>query len=359
MLSTLTLAATLLFAPLAADLPTPRAPEASAASSALEQRAKALRLAKRVDLMTGEEQLKSYLGNTRSGDYLAGPAGLDSDATRLRKFRRDPALATNFDSIESKWLADENSNRLFSTPRELVQAKVMIARNLFFQNVTPTRESVTAEAAHILDQRDRVANISMFGDREVVYAASADKTRRKKRNIFGRTVTQRQIERQGADLTFLQSSNGREKAALRKELSRTVSAGDASAFTFVFEGHGRSSAVKFGGSLTAADLAKMIASRSGEGEPVIVITSACDAHTLIRSVMKHLDRIAPNVTRPIFVVPVEYGQQLVRPLYGDPFFNRELGLSTKNASLGGLMERAEMATSVYVPDANNVPTQVL
>lgn len=56
---------------------------------------------------------------------------------------------------------------------------------------------------------------------------------------------------------------------------------------------------------------------------------------------------------------MEYGQQLVRPVYSDPFLSRELGLATRDTHLGGLLDRAEIATSVYVPDENNVVTQVL
>lgn len=349
----LTLCTLLLMTSVAADVPTTETPVTSLSSRTAHS------LATSIDRMSTAEQLELYLGTVRSGKYLSGSSKLRPAASRLRRLERDPALA-RFAEIEARWIAEAaGSGTLFETSRELVQAKVMIARNLHFQGVDPSALNVAREVEHILEQRRRFAQTSLFADRDVVFAASADRTRdRRKRNLFGRTVTQSQIERTGGRLTFLQSANGREKAGLRRQLSREVASGSAP-LTFVFEGHGRPEALKFGGSFGAADIAQMIAERSGNGEPAILIASACDVHTLMRSVMKQLERLAPDAPRPIFVVPVEYGQQLVRPVFNDRFLSSEVGLATQTASLANLVARADLDTSVYVPDANNVVTQVL
>ena len=56
------------------------------------------------------------------------------------------------------------------------------------------------------------------------------------------------------------------------------------------------------------------------------------------------------------VVPEEYGQQLVRPVYGDPFLHTELGLGSGGTSLGGLMQRAAVSTSVVASAATGSVT---
>lgn len=349
----LTLCTLLLMTSVSADVPTTEAPVTSLSSKTANS------LATRIDRMSTSEQLELYLGTVRSGKYLAGGAKLRSSASRLRRLERDPALAP-FARIEARWIAEAaGSETLFETSRELVQAKVMVARNLYFQGVEPSARTVAREVEHILEQRRRFATTSLFEGRDVVFAASADRTRdSRKRNLFGRAVTQSQIERTGGRLTFFQSPNGREKAGLRRQLSREVASGSAP-LTFVFEGHGRPEALKFGGSFGANDIAQMIAERSASGESAIVIASACDVHTLMRTVMQQLESIAPDAPRPIFVVPVEYGQQLVRPVFNDRFLSSEVGLATRTASLANLVARADLDTSVYVPDANNVVTQVL
>ncbi len=356
------LAAALLLFPTAADLQTTVAPTPGlhrAAPLALGAETAAT-IAAGVDGMTPSAQLELFLGRRSQPGRALGKQSLDSDATRLRKLRRDPALRSNFGAIESAWIAAVPAAReLFADRRELVQVKVMVARNLYFQKQAPTRDNVEREARHIVRERQRVAQIELFEGRSVIYAASADKLRRTRRNIFGQRVTQNRMERSGAQLTFIRSDTGREQSHLRRDLAAALEGAEGAPVTFVFEGHGRATALKFAGSLRAQQLAEMIAAHTAADRPAIVITSACEAHTLMREVLRHLDRLAPDGLRPIFVVPGEYGQQLVRPVYGDPFLHTELGLGSGGSDLGGLMQRAAVSTSVYVPDENNVPTQVL
>ncbi|MEM6704615.1 MAG: hypothetical protein AAF690_17990, partial [Acidobacteriota bacterium] len=255
----LTLCSLLLMTSIAADVPTADLSSPNVSS--------ATHFAARIDRLSTPAQLELYLGAKRSGAHLAGGSKLRSEASRLRRLERDPALA-DFERIEARWIAEAaGGSRLFTTTRELVQAKVMVARNLHFQGVTPSATTVAREVEHILEQRRRFATTSLFADRDVVYAASADRTRdRRKRNLFGRSVTQSQIARTGGRLTFLQSPNGREKAGLRRQLSREIASGSAP-LTFVFEGHGRPEALKFGGSFGAGDIAQMIADRTSSAEP--------------------------------------------------------------------------------------------
>lgn len=262
MLTTLTLTAALLFPTLSKDLVAP-VPGVSSRVSAT----RLAQMAARVDRLEAKAQLELYLGRHRPGDYIAGRVQLDSRALRLRKLRRDPALA-DFARIEARWLAEASGGtELFGSARELVQAKVMVTRNLHFRELEPTAANVAREVERILDQRGRFASLSLFEGRDVVYAASADRTRdAKKRKIFGRTVTQRQIERSGGRLHFLQAAGGREKPSLRRDLGREV-ASATQPLTFVFEGHGRPEAVKFAGSLRATEIAELIPSARRSSRP--------------------------------------------------------------------------------------------
>lgn len=310
--------------------------------------------------MSFEERAELYLGEPR----LRGAKPMVRKSARLREFLADDSLG-GFRELPSSWFLPF-AGELFTSPRELVQLQVMVTRNLSFRGLPLDRQQVLREVTRIYETRSELAPTSLFSRREVVFAASHDElpARRgrksrgsaKKRDMFGRSTTQRQVERQAGSFSFLQP-DAPEQKRMNGHQALAAALDGRRELTFFFEGHGRAEVLQFDGKLSAKKLAHMLADAGVEN--AIVIASACQAHGFVRLVMEELRRIAPEQRLPIMIVPEEYGQNFVTDAFNDDFKRNELGLATGDDTLGHLFQNAHVATSVYVPSSDNLPMQVL
>ncbi len=296
-----------------------------------------------------QEKALLYLGSQR----VEG-ASAKSIESRVREFLDDPTLS-DLGLVESEWFAGY-AKILFDSPRELVELQVLVCRNLAFQKLRIDRRNVALEIRRIREVRRQLERVQLFQQRDVLFAASHDTLRGSKRPMFGRETTQRQLQRRAGDFVFLQpdapSQRGRQG---HSELARALRS--ASTTTLYFEGHGRPTAVQFDGKLSAKKLAAMLAEAGAEMP--IVIASSCQSHGFVRAVLAELQRIAPERRLPIMIVPEEFGQDFVTDAFNDSFKTRELGLSEGDDTLGHLFATANVSTSVYVPDDENRPMQIL
>ena len=303
----------------------------------------------RVSQLSARERVELYIGRPRLRDARKMP----NLATRVRDFYADPAVR-GFDAMRAEWFAGFQGV-VFTTPRELVQLQVMVARNLFFQDRPVDAGTVRAEIERIRRVRAELAGLELFAERNVVFAASYDTQRGSGREVFGRGVSRGRVERQAGTFQFLQpDAPGAERRTAMAQLQSSLSS--AAPTTFFFEGHGRETALQFAGKLTSAELAELLAAND---EQRIVISASCQGHGFARRVLDELRRKAPAQRLPVIVVPEEYGQDFVTDAFNDDFKRVELGLATGESTLGKLMERANIATSVYVPDEQNRPMQIL
>lgn len=313
------------------------------------------------------EQLALYLGGrSSSGHADRARAPL---AHRVKRLLGDPAVAALFVSIEDDWFRGSltdwtDGTPLFSTARELVGTKIMIARNLYFRGLSPTAESVREEYERIQRLRNRYAEMEVFRERNVVFAASDDLTKDGD-HMFGRPPEVRWIGRKAESMVFLRKGEGTERPAdTRALLAEKLSTLES--LTFVFEGHGRPRQMKFIGGLSPEDVVESLVERPSRESSLLVsnpwsvlIINACQAHTFSRELLDVFRRAHPESQLPVVIVPIEFGDDLVKSVYNDGFLRSELRLSyNTNTHLGALFGRMSLATSVYVPDEDNVLTQI-
>lgn len=302
-----------------------------------------------VQSMSAEERAELYLGSHR----VLGAKPAVRLALRVREFLADPTVR-GFGELPTWWFAPYVGD-LVATPRQLVELQVMVVRNLSFANRQITRATVQHEVQRIRAARAQYAQISLFSQREVVYAASHDLLPGG-RPMFGRDTTQRQLRQRSGSFQFLQP-DAPEQEGTKGLDALAASFQGQQALTFFFEGHGRSEVLQFDGKLSATHLARLLATAGGR--ETVVIASACQAHGFVRLLMEELRRIAPEQRLPVMIVPEEYGQNFVTDAFNDDFKRNELGLATGADRLVDLFANANIATSVYVPDQDNTPMQVL
>jgi hypothetical protein len=314
--------------------------------------------------LSRDEQLALYL----DGAPIPDGARLSLEA-RVRRLLGDPAVAAHFTSIRDEWfrgaLTDWSEGApLFRTARGLVECKVMIARNLYFRGLTPSAASVREEYERIQRLRNRYGEMEIFAERNVVFAASDDRTKGGEA-MFGRPPTVRWLGRRAESMIFLKKGEGNERPAeTSARLADSLSTSEN--LTFVFEGHGRPNDLKFVGGLSPAEVAGPLMERPSRESSLwvsnpwsVVIVNACQAHTYSRALLDLLRRSFPGRQLPVVIVPVEYGDDLVKSVYNDAFFKSELRLSYgSDTHLGALFGAMKTATSVYVPDEDNVLTQI-
>ena len=306
--------------------------------------------------LSEERQLALYLGDYQSRDASTSRY---SQEARVGRLAADPAIKAHFASIRESWfeaamLGRRSERPLFRDVEELVQLKVMISRNLYFRNRSATPESIRAEYSRIQALRNQYRDLHIFAGREVVYAASSDKHKvgNTAEFLFGHPPTQARLRKQADRFTFFRPRSVEDKRLLEERLS------SSDPLTLVFEGHGRDKALKLWGALSVAELGRRLADRQSGSVPILVL-DACQSHTFSRHLFEVLDRSAKRSVFPVVITPEEYGQDFVKSVYADRFLSRDLRLGRERVQLGNLMEEAWITTSVYVPDADGVPAQIL
>lgn len=311
---------------------------------------------RRVARLSPEDQLGMMLGQ---GSHPPSSKRLRKERTRaIGALAEDPALEENFARIEDRWLKRllvDTASRglLYATPEELVEVKVLIARNLFFDRRKVTRESVRTEFQRLLELRVRYEGIPVFSGRDVVLVASDARAETDGPPIFGGSGLRGSLKREARGVT---SYGGSSPSASPHRVLAQLEVMDQ--LTFVFTGHGRSRALKYRGALKAQELARALAaSTRGKGEPVIAVLLACSAHDFARNLLASFEQLEPDLPKPILITPEEYGQPWIKAGYGSELA-RSLGSHSNAVTLGDLGMDWGLGASVFVPDLQNVPRQI-
>lgn len=323
-------------------------------------------LLRRASSLSLREQLGLYLGGrTRIDNLSRRQREALSRERRVDRFLSDPSLV-HLPAIQDRWLRGLaaqhlQSGLLYVNVREFIQCKVFLARNLFFRNQPVNEVSVQREYSRILELRREYSDLELFARRNVLYAVSGQRLRGSNRFVFGQTRTVLRLEEQGADVLFLRDSHDTDGSQSLRVLQDRMQ--DLPRLTFLFEGHGRASALKYADGLSAKDIAHQMMTRSAREKGIsssILMAVTCEGHNLVRSVLSRLHDRSPDVPKPVVIVPEEYGQPFVKTVADDPFLSQDLRLSNDSTTtLGTLMETPRLTTSVYVPDKDNIPAQIL
>ncbi|MEM6793514.1 MAG: hypothetical protein AAF725_06000 [Acidobacteriota bacterium] len=303
--------------------------------------------------MSSRDEL-SYLLGPRPSVGERGPR-LRSRSARLRSLLSDPALASVYDRIEDSWLrclfADPRS---FRHLRSVIDAKMLIARDLHERGVLPDRLSVARSFGRILELRKRFGDLELVAGRNVVYAASQQRLGGGRGRVFGRAASQSLLERRADSFSFLSTRRG---ASGREALEPLL---DQEDLTFYFEGHGNARRLDLAGSLSARQMAKMLAAGPARGSAPVLILASCRSHDFARRLFSELDRLSPGHPKPILIVPEEYGQNLLKSVFTSDLLRSDLGVGVAGGStLGFALENPRNTLSVFVPDSDNLPIQIL
>lgn len=311
-----------------------RAEQTSRTLDELESRVMA-----RASRMSRDQQAQEILPS-RVGmfDQPGGRRAFAPDAQRQRLLRDD--AIEGFEKIDSAWLTASSEAPILSVER-LVEARLLVARNLHFAGAPTQAETVFRELAALDHQRAALKDQMVFTGRQVVLVAGDNDAEEK--DCFGKEATrQNLLAKDPSSLLVVRSEDQGSKKRLAKAIAET------SDLTLVFDSHGREDSLKFAGGLKATELAAMLAGRKVPGN-VIVIVSACFGHDYSRRVLEALRR--EGAPLPVFIVPEEFGQVTLTGSQENRFLAADLGLSQRSerTTLGDLFGRAALATSVYAP----------
>ncbi|MDA8018593.1 MAG: hypothetical protein MPN21_14225 [Thermoanaerobaculia bacterium] len=318
-------------------------------------------LADQVDRMPIDEQLEEYFGARPATDRRGVVRG-GSGAYSLTRLQRDPAIRRHFEAIEASWLLRSNG----SVPatehpgnplaRDLVETKVIVARNLFLRGVGEiSAGTVTAEMDRLRSNRRRLAATPLFRGRTVVYAASADRLS-DGRPTFGGLADRVAVERDAERFYFFRGDERQSPAGEAASLENLLRS--RARLTFVFEGHGRDKALKLDRSLRVGRLASLLASRPAHLPSPILILDACRAHDFARNLLAELARRGTDAAPPVIIVPDEYGQNLIKDVFGGRFLRRDLEAGDPASTIGTALQSQSRRLSVYAPDDHDVPMQI-
>jgi len=301
-------------------------------------------LVQHVEELSPKQQLELYLGASTLRDERAAR----HDVFSVERIQDDPALQRTFAAINTRWLIEKGAK--VPTARRLVEEKVMVARNLFFQGLEPSAINVASEIRRIRSMRGQLAATPLIEGRTVVFAASDDKLR-DGRPIFGRPATRRFLSSRAERFVFLQDDG--------PELTRWLR--ETPDLTFAFEGHGNGKAIKLGGPFKAEHLAEILAQRPADFPAPIIILDTCFAHDFARRVAQALERKHSHAAMPILIVPDEIGQKQLKQVFAASFLRLDVssGVSAAGAlTLDSLITSPTRRITVYAPDTRNVLAQI-
>lgn len=314
--------------------------------------------AERLDEMPADVQLEKYFGAKKASTRTSSVRGA-SRAYSLSRMTGDPALRLHFDAIEASWLVQGPSAPprpvAASATASLVEAKVIVSRNLFLRGGEATQGSVVDELTRLSRARDRLAGTSLFRGRTVIYAASDDRMR-DGRHQFGRLANQSVLRRDADRFYFFRGDEAEGPAGADADLEELLRREER--VTFVFEGHGRDDALKLGRALKARRLASILSSRPAHLPSAIVILDACRSHDFARNVLEEMRRLGSGARLPVMIVPDEYGQSLLKDVFGGEFLRQELAAGADGPTIGTALQSRSRRLSVYAPDDRGVPMQI-
>jgi hypothetical protein len=157
--------------------------------------------------------------------------------------------------IKSEWIEVPETSNL-----QPVQARAMIARNLYTDGIPVTKENVQKELKRIIEERNAIKNTYVFNGRNVIHVAQNETSYGK--NVFGKKGTLRAISEQSGSMEALRCQPTKEQIKVFKQNLIKRIADTKPPLTFYYSGHGSGKTVelihtgKFKLSLTPADLAK-------------------------------------------------------------------------------------------------------
>lgn len=287
--------------------------------------------------LSPEAEARLYLpGREGMRATAAGRQAFDS-AGQIRRFLEDPSLR-HLAALDNAWIAAAGGP--FLSAEALLEAKVLTARNLHSRGLAPSRDNVAAVWTGIAAARRALADLTLFGGRQVVFAAGKEGPA--DGPTFGKATTVAALRAQEpAGLELLRSGDRGATARLARAIA------EAGELTLILETHGRADALEFDGALKADELAAMFAARR-RPESAIVIVNACFGHDFARAFAERLR--SRGIAAPILIVPEEFGQATLIGRQESGFTRDELGLGQRGASrMNGLWPGHHRETAVYAP----------
>ena len=308
--------------------------------------------------MSKSEQLSEYFGATPSA-ARSGALRRASGAYSLSRLGSDPALRL-FDDIEAFRLVRSAAPRADGAPvpsaETLVEAKIIVARNLYLRGEEQVTSVLVEEELDRLHRfRSLYSETLLFRGRSVVFAASDD-TLRDGRHQFGRPANRVMLARDAARFYFFRGSERETPVGDEADMEDLLRHQDR--LTFVFEGHGRDNALKLPRALRVRRLASLLSSRRADLAPPIVIIDACRAHDFARKLLAEMQHRGTEAALPVVIVPDEYGQSLIKDVFGGAFLRRHLAPGNGGSTIGTALRSRSRRLSVYAPDDHGVPMQI-
>jgi len=267
-------------------------------------------------------------------------------------------------AIDGQWLKPYPK-----TKYDQIQFKIMISRNLYFQNETPTKQNIQKEYLRILNEKNKYKNLPLFKDRNIVFAAHNETLRG--RPLFGREATIDAIKTQGAkSVTLLRPQANLESVnKIKNEILKKIIETPSPA-TFYLDMHGGLNGVYLSDGniykgkpketnntrkITTRELAEAFNARQNKypnEQPPILIFVNCFSGGILRD---FLNKIKQNP--PICISASEY-YQLTSGSYfykhSSAFAQKVLQLGKKDqiTTIGTIMRNELAGTSnptIYIP----------
>ncbi|MEO1086832.1 MAG: hypothetical protein AAFY88_21570, partial [Acidobacteriota bacterium] len=238
--------------------------------------------------------------------------------------------------------------------RAVIDTKLLIARSLHGRALKPSRSAVAQAFEELRALRSDFSELSIVEGRRVVFAASGDRLPKSQERAFGRSAVRRLLKQRAADFDVV---GERSPHNAHRELESALALG---ATTFYFEGHGNKSRLDYG-ELHFKRLARMLVEGGVAADgPKILILAACRSHDFARSLYRELDRLDPEASKPVLIVPEESGQDYLKDVFGSGLLRVDLGIGVVGGGqLSFAFANPRNGLSVFVPDAANRATQIL
>lgn len=308
----------------------------------------------------------------------------------------DPAFSS-FTKIDPGWIPKEHlpNNESAVTAEHML----MIARNLFFQyglEVPVTQEVVEEESKKIMMMREKLKDVEIFSERNVVVIAGnesgEDDYRDPSGYRFAPDKTVEEIKRQqgaGYSLKRFRLNKSESKAGSAKGLKEKILSAiteTEGALTIVIDAHGTEQGFYLSGNFYDADdnrdpewnrisfyeFADALSDRHSKfpnsNDPVIIVYSSCFGNNQFRSMCDSLDK---NIPKPIGILAAEYGQYAYSNMKSDYqseiidllMLNAEDGSTMKNAIKNSLKHNIPLGVrsttpSILAPDEQNNLMQI-
>jgi hypothetical protein len=292
------------------------------------------------------------------------------------------ARSRSFDEMRADLLRDESLKNVLKVKKEWieiplnsylkpVQARAMVARNLYTDNIPVTKRNVQIELDRIITERNKLKNTHIFKGRNVLHVAQNDEYHGK--DVFGKKGSVEGIKKQSGSMKELRCGASKEQVkAFKKDLKDKI-ANTKPPLTFYYSGHGSGDSVNLISrgdlklKLTPADLALALKQRheNFKNDPVekenppIIIISACYTANFAR---KMYQKIQNASSKPITMGGSEFGQvsygATLEHKYDSKFDEHVLGLGSSKPSTFGTViknEKKDLSnTYVHLPTKRQV-----